>query len=58
MAMAKKRPMSPSKPMLRYQTPIRSFIGQSGNMTTAMMTVSAPPAYSFCFSCDPSYSQT
>ncbi len=58
MAMAKNSPISPSPPMLRYHTPIRSFTGQSGNITTSRIAASAPPAYSFCFHCGPSYSQT
>ena len=57
-AMAKNSAIRPSIPMLRYHTPMRNLIGHSGNMTTAMMSSSAPPAYSFCRSCGPSYSHT
>ena len=58
MAMRKNSPIRPNIPMLRYHTPILSLIGHNGNMTTAMIAASAPPAYSFVFHCGPSYSQT
>jgi hypothetical protein len=43
-AITKNNPIKPSNPILRYQTPSRSFIGQSGNMTTANTTAKAPAA--------------
>lgn len=58
MLIAKNRPINPSIPILRYQTPKRIFIGQSGNMTIAKTIASAPAAYSFVMTCDPSYSHT
>ena len=48
MAMAKNKPIRPSMPILRYQTPSLIFIGQRGNMTTAKTMMRAPTAYSFC----------
>lgn len=44
MAMAKKRPIKPNRPMLRYQTPILSVMGHSGNITAARIKIKAPPA--------------
>ena len=43
-AMAKNNPIRPSIPILRYQTPSLSFIGQRGNMTIAKAMRSAPAA--------------
>lgn len=43
-AMAKNNPIKPNMAMLKYQTPMRNLTGHSGNMTTAMMITSAPPA--------------
>lgn len=43
-AMAKKRPIKPKRPMLRYQTPILRVIGHNGNMTAARIKIKAPPA--------------
>ena len=57
-AIAKNKPISPRKAMLRYQTPILNFTGHSGNMTTVMININAPTAYSFVRHCGPSYSQT
>ena len=48
-AMAKKSPMSPSMPMLRYHTPCLMKRGQRGNSTTAITRSSAPAAYNFIF---------
>lgn len=44
MAMAKKRPMRPRTPMLRYHTPTRRVTGQRGNMTPASTTATMPTA--------------
>ena len=54
MAIAKKRPMRPRTPILRYHTPNRSFTGHRGNMTPAsiMRTIARPPRY--VVHCDPS----
>jgi len=43
-AITKNNPIRPSRPMLRYQTPILNVTGHSGNITAARMAVSAPPA--------------
>ena len=43
-AMAKNNPNNPSIPMLKYQTPNRSFKGQRGNNMTAKTRTTAPPA--------------
>ena len=58
MAMRKNSPISPNIPILKYHTPILSLIGHSGNMTTAIIAASAPPAYNLVFHCGPSYSHT
>ena len=57
-AMAKNSPIRPKQPILRYHTPCLITNGQSGNKTIAMTPKSAPTAYTFCFHCEPSYSQT
>lgn len=55
--MAKNKPIRPSIPMERYQTPSLIFIGQRGNITMANTTANAPAAYSFIFIWLPSYNQ-
>ena len=43
-AMAKNNPINPSKPILKYHTPILKVTGQSGNITAASIAAKAPPA--------------